>query len=250
MMKKVLSLVLAFLLLVSTVSAFSPPDPFPVVVKVVMGGVPVPGQSFTVSIVDNENGYVYDRHSFVTDSTGKSLFDMGDFKGCIAYSKDGVCYAGASRSYIGDDIEFRTVYNGVTYVETRNIELLRLKIGVPVEDSFIIIDDEHAQPPKIVEVPVEKPVEVVVETPGDTVYVCEDGTETVNPNDCEEPSEDGIFVNLWELAGVVLAAIGVTWRAGYLGLAKYWWNKGEKKRAIKMLFTAVKKGKEGAYKKK
>ena len=121
-------------------------------------------------------------------------------------------------------------------------------IVVPPDDDVVddttddivddTIDDDVVIPPPVIK------------------YVCEDGTEVTDKANCPvvdvPPIDDetSIFDNLLELIIVVLTAVGVTWRAGFLGLAKYYWKRGERVRAIKMLLTASKRAKEDYYKKK
>jgi len=252
-MKKIMFLALVLTLLAvltMSVSAFSPPSPFPVVVQVIMGGEPVSAQTVVVEILDSETKAIIDRDVFSTDGSGLVLFDLGNFKGCSTYERDGSCYAGSGRNYAGDDLKFIVVYENQRYEEVRNIEELRLQIGVDPKTQRVLIADSAA-PIQIIETEVVVIEEVVVEEiveVVETVYVCSDGSEVLNVNDCSV--EDGIFLSLIELVGIVLAAVGVTWRAGYIGLAKYWWKKGQKGRALKMLATAVRRGKEDYYKKK
>ena len=52
------------------------------------------------------------------------------------------------------------------------------------------------------------------------------------------------------LLAIILAALGVKWRAGFIGLAKYHWNKGNKMTAIKMVLTATKRARDEYYKNK
>ncbi len=72
----------------------------------------------------------------------------------------------------------------------------------------------------------------------------------VPPVDDEDKFTDTIFFKLLELLGIILATLGVKWRAGFLGLAKYQWKQGNYGTAIKMLLTATKRAKEDYYKKK
>ncbi len=96
------------------------------------------------------------------------------------------------------------------------------------------------------------PVPPTPPTPVEPVTPVESVTPVtpVEPVPPEPEPERDYFIIVLEILALLLAAIGVKWRAGYLGLCKYYWKKGEKARAIKMLFTATKRAKEDFYKKK
>jgi len=264
MMKtKLFSVMFGILLLATLAGAFAPPSPFPVVAQVIMGGDKVQDQRIVVSILDSENGAVIDSDEFFTDTEGRVLLDMSNFRGCTTYDRDRICYAGVSRSYAGDDLEFVTVWDGFSYTEVRGIASLGLRIGVDPKSQYVIIRDDKARPQvieKIVEVEkevvVEKEVEkevikeVVVEKEV-TVYKCSDGSEVEAAEDCEEGGiSDTIYQSVLALAGLVLGALGVQWHRGLLGLSNYYWQKGERMRALRILLTVTKRARAGYYKKK
>ncbi len=58
------------------------------------------------------------------------------------------------------------------------------------------------------------------------------------------------FEAIVSLFVLVSGALGLKWRWQFIGLARYWWNKGHKMRAIKMFLTATKRAKEDFYSKK
>ena len=93
--------------------------------------------------------------------------------------------------------------------------------------------------------PVVPPVIPTVEPPVEPPI-----TPPVEPQIEPEPITDNIFFTLGELLLALLAGLGIHWRAGFWGLAKYHWKAGRKGQAIKMLFTATKRAKEEYYAKK
>ncbi len=102
----------------------------------------------------------------------------------------------------------------------------------------------------------EEETDVVVPTPEPEVIekkYCYDGTLAPDNNleECpavpvEEP-ESKVFNLLTTLLVALLAALGIKWRYGFIGLAKYQWNKGNKLTAVKMLLTATKRAKDDYY---
>ncbi|MHA1827950.1 MAG: hypothetical protein ACTSX6_04800 [Candidatus Heimdallarchaeaceae archaeon] len=172
--------------------------------------------------------------------------DMSD----ILY--DGVSFKDKDGSYLDYlGILFKDPENGVNdktgfkvYVPEERPEVT-IAIGEIINVAPPVIPDKT----KPVDTPVPekeiKEIEKIVEKkiPVKVVeYVCADGSKVENESECPEIS---IFDNLFLLATIVLSAFG--FGAGLLALAKYWWNKGEKVRALKMMATAVKKGRAGAY---
>ena len=60
------------LYLTSLAAAFSPPVPFPIKVRIVMGDVPVANQEVRVELLDGESGDILNggvSHTYVTDNT-------------------------------------------------------------------------------------------------------------------------------------------------------------------------------------
>lgn len=273
MIPKLLFAVFTCLLLASVAGAFSPPSPFPVVAYVEMGDEPLRNHALTVTILDSDSGQVYDRHVFMTGGDGRVLFDMSDLRGCSTFERDGACYAGESRGYAGDDVEFWVVWHGQDYKVVRNIEDLRLKIGVDPKSQVVVIQDSAA-PVKVIEKEVVKEVEkevpgedktVTITVPGDkevvekvvektvtkTSIVCDDGTEVENPDDCKTGVNQGMLAGL--IAALLLLAANILaeykWGKGFAGLIRYYVKKGDNERAYKMLNTAVKKAKSKKYRK-
>ncbi len=126
-------------------------------------------------------------------------------------------------------------------------------IVVPPDDDVVVIppDDDVVVIPPIVP-PVTPPV--TPPTPPPIVkIICEDGTEVDSAEDCvkeEEKWGDTLFEQLLTVVGVVLAALGVQWNRGILGIVRYHWKAGRKAQAMKTLFTLAKRAKEDYYKKK
>ena len=171
--------------------------------------------------------------------------DMSD----ILY--DGISFAGAEENfldYLG--IIFKDPENAVEDESGFKVSVpeerpeVTLTIGteviVPPDDVVDVIDDDITDDTTDDVVIVEPPIVVpLVEPP----VVEPPVTPPVEP-------ESKVFEMLTYLLGLILAALGVKWRLGFLGLAKYQWNKGNKLTAIKMLITATKRAKEDYYKKK
>lgn len=229
-------------------SAFSPPVPFPVVVYAEMGGEPLPSHAVTVSIFDSDDGTRYAWDTFDTDSNGKILFDIGQIKNCPEYPAERACYSVGGRGYAGDNVEFKLVWEGLTYKETRNINDLSLKVGVPVDQLQVRIVDTEA-PVKIVEVPIEVPTPSetpepeIIEVPGEKEVVerivekpiilgseisCSGDYTIIDGVCCLDEDSDGICDDLQHTDFNVVSAIFtslVVLVLGYLG-HKYGWAKG------------------------
>ena len=93
-----------------------------------------------------------------------------------------------------------------------------------------------------------------------TKTVCSDGSEVAEGDECPAGVSD-----IWKYIIGALAVIlsSYSWGKGFLGLAKYWWRKGEayekegeyelaekcKRRAVKMAKTAFQKALASKYKK-
>ncbi|KKK88850.1 hypothetical protein LCGC14_2739020, partial [marine sediment metagenome] len=124
------------------------------------------------------------------------------------------------------------------------------KVSVPEERPEVTISFNTEVTEVPIEPPVTPPVEPpVVEPPVVTPPVIEPPVIIPPIVPLVEP-ESKVFEALIGLLAIILAALGVKWRAGFLGMAKWQWNKGNKLTAIKMLLTATKRAKEDYYKKK
>jgi len=124
------------------------------------------------------------------------------------------------------------------------------KVSVPEERPEVTISFNTEVTEVPIEPPVTPPVEPpVVEPPVVTPPVIEPPVIIPPIVPLVEP-ESKVFEALTGLLAIILAALGVKWRAGFLGMAKWQWNKGNKLTAIKMLLTATKRAKEDYYKKK
>ena len=215
--------------------------------------------------VDNVGIYDEDKVLISTDKVriGESdiylelsgdIIKIGDLS--INLDMSDITYDG--ESYIVEDGNFLT-YDGIIFKDAENaIEDKRdFEVIVPDERPEVTItvgaevpeeeeEEEDVEPtPEPIPPPTPKP-EVI------TKIICGDGKEVDSVEKCIVPPkpEEGIFLNLVSLLAIILGALGLGWRAGYLGLCKYYWNKGEKARALKMLFTATKRAKEDYYAKK
>jgi len=166
-------------------------------------------------------------------------------------------------SFASKDTNFMD-YLGIVFKDPENAvdDASGFKVSVPEErpeitltigtETIIPDDDVDDTPvvdpivpvvPPIVEPPVIPPVEPVIPP------VVPPVVPPVEPV-IEPQPESKLFESLTYLLGLILVALGVKWRAGFLGLAKYHWNKGNKMTAVKMLLTATKRAKEEYYKKK
>lgn len=128
-----------------------------------------------------------------------------------------------------------------------------ITIGAEVPDEEEEEGEEDVEPTPSPEPTPPEPTPTPEPQPPITRIICGDGKQVVKVEDCLVPPEDtddGIFLSMVSLLAIILGALGLGWRAGYLGLVKYYWKKGEKARAIKMLFTATKRAKEDYYAKK
>ena len=104
-----------------------------------------------------------------------------------------------------------------------------------IDDTIDDEDDDIVIPPPVIK------------------YVCEDGTKVDSAEDCVKETEkwgDTLFEQLLTVVGAVLAALGVQWSRGILGIVRYHWKAGRKAQAMKTLFTLAKRAKEDYYKKK
>ncbi len=176
--------------------------------------------------------------------------DMSD----ILY--DGISYALEETNFLD--------YLGIIFKDPENAveDQSGFKVLVPEErpEITIYIDSEAISVEPTEPIPVEptepEPVEPTEPTPVEptkppiVIPPVEPDVPVTPPVTPPVDDETSVFDNLIELIIIVLTAIGVTWRAGFLGLAKYYWKKGERVRAIKMLLTASKRAKEDYYKKK
>ena len=72
----------------------------------------------------------------------------------------------------------------------------------------------------------------------------------IEPPITPEESDSLYFEAIAGLFVLVASALGLKWRWSFIGLARYWWNKGHKMRAIKMFLTATKRAKDEFYNKK
>ncbi len=117
------------------------------------------------------------------------------------------------------------------------------EVKEPVITTTPVDDDEDTD--VVVTPPVTPPVVPPV-TPDPVIkIICEDGTEVDKAEDCrEEDVGDSIF----KLALEIFKWFG--WGAGFVALAYWYYKKGEKVRAFKMLNTAIKNALLGKYKKK
>ena len=166
-------------------------------------------------------------------------------------------------SYLSEDGRFLD-YLGIIFSDPEDgvDEQSGFEVSIPEERPEATISfsaGTEVIPPDITPIPTPTPVPTPEPTPVEPPVVIPPTTTTtvppttppvITPPDVPVEPESKLFESLTYLLGIILAALGVKWRAGYLGLAKYYWNKGEKMRAVKMLITATKRAKEDYYKKK
>ena len=166
-------------------------------------------------------------------------------------------------SYLNEDGNFLD-YLGIIFSDPENgvEDQSGFEVSIPEErpEATITFSQGEIDDEDVVVIP---PDDVIV-TPPDVIPPDDDVIVTppvVTPPVIEPPviippivplvePESKVFEALIGLLAIILAALGVKWRAGFLGMAKWQWNKGNKLTAIKMLLTATKRAKEDYYKKK
>ncbi len=164
-------------------------------------------------------------------------------------------------SYLSNDESFLT-YEGIIFKNVENAieDKKDFKVIVPDERPEVTItaeitykEPEEEDKDKVEPVEPVEPIEPIVTPPEPKPVEPTPEPQPTPPIEEEEEEvedKEGIFLNLVSLLAIILGALGLGWRAGYLGLVKYYWKKGEKARALKMLFTATKRAKEDYYAKK
>ncbi len=226
-MKKLL--VWIFVVLMFAGLAAAPPMPAPVDGFVSFNGVPA--DRISVVVTNRASGEVLTSTQIVGLKTdkGKFLFDLGDFKqGYIVKDRRGS----------GDTVEIKVcevlpecIYSYEildTSVKTVRLEILSTLLPPPpvlepvtqyvCSDGFVVASADAcpAVPPVV--------------TP---VYKCGDGTEVQDLSEC--PLTKTNVVQILTSAGIGGALIGVA------ALIAYYWKKGQKVRAKKMLNAVLKK---------
>ncbi len=134
-------------------------------------------------------------------------------------------------------------------IEIQEVEVIKeVEVVVVNQTEVVVVNETEVIKEVEVEVPGDpvEPGEIVIET---VLYKCVDGSTAELAEDCPADSgvTDTIFYTTAALLGVLLQALNIQWHRGFIGLAKYYWKKGERTRALRMLLTTVKRAKDEKY---
>jgi len=260
-------LIYAIIGLVLAMSVAAQPMPAPVAGYVEFNGFPVDNVNVVVKNTNTGEVLTVEDSPSLRTEKGRFAFDLGRFEqGYFVRDRRGdgdvlevtVCsvvpecvlsFELAETSGIRS-VSLSPVHGDLAaLIEIREVEVIK-EVEKEVIKEVLVNGTEVVEVEVIreVEVPADPvaPKEIVTQL---VLYKCVDGSTVEIAEDCPAGLgvTDNVFYGALALVNVVLGALGVQWHRGFLGLAKYYWKKGERVRALKMLLTTVKRAKDEKY---
>lgn len=265
----ILSLFLISLFALSASAQNICPFPFPVWGKIDFFGEKIKGLPVEITTFDfrgneqaswvtntNEHGeYSTDLCNYLCEFRGCWLqTEIVKIKGCDSFAECIQEYnIGAEEvSVVRSDFKFKE--GEVKVIVTDDTTVIYKEKPVYVcPDGSVVVSDQLC--PEVIPIETIKVIK-------DTKYICPDGTEVKSKENC--PAEEGISDLYKALIAIAIIILGVFgWGPGFTALANYYYKKGKElekqgkkaeakkyyNRAGKMLATALKRAKEGKYKK-